>query len=157
MKLTEYIFGDKPIIYLDQTTFRTDMTQKKAWYYAKSRFSIPLAKGIDKGCSITVFGALGECLMGSGFYYEIHESTNAISFTQFILNLAEQIVPLPQGVKPGIVIDNHNSGRGEREVLMKEYFEILRLPYYSSELNAIETVWSVLKKKSISQFTRLLI
>ena len=89
MKLLEYIFGDKPIIYLDQTTFRTDMTQKKAWYYAKQRFSIPLAQGKDKGCSITVFGALGECLKGSGFYYEIHESTNAIAFAQFILNLVD--------------------------------------------------------------------
>ena len=33
----------------------------------------------------------------------------------------------------------------------------MRLPIYSSELNAIETVWSLLKRKARSQFTKFAI
>ena len=41
---------------------------------------------------------------------------------------------------------------------MKEYFVPEFLPPYTSELNGpIETVWSILKRKGISQITKLLI
>ena len=33
----------------------------------------------------------------------------------------------------------------------------MRLPVYSSELNAIETVWSLLKRKARTQFTKFAI
>ena len=33
----------------------------------------------------------------------------------------------------------------------------MRLPVYSSELNAIETVWSLLKRKARSRFTKFAI
>ena len=56
------------------------------------------------------------------------------------------------------MLDNHGAGKGDREKLMKEYFYPKYLPPYTSELNGpIETAWSVLKRKSINKFTKLLI
>ena len=157
MKLQEYIFGEEPVIYLDQTTFRTDMVQKKAWFYKGQRFPVPLAKGKDKGFSFTVFGAVGHCIRGNGFFHEIHEATTAEAFSHFVVNLADQLGPLPAGVKPGLVLDNHNAGRGDREDLMRQHFVVERLPVYSSELNPIESCWSMLKGKCRRTFTQLLV
>ena len=96
------------------------MVQKKAWFHTKERFQVPLGRGKDKSCSFTVFGALGECITTNCFYHEIHKSTNAIAFTQFILNLKDNIEPSPD--KPLLILDNHNAGRGERKELMDQYF-----------------------------------
>ena len=59
MSLTDWIFEDKEIIYLDQTSFRTDMIKKKTWLNTKQTFVVPKAQGEDKFSSFTVFGAVG--------------------------------------------------------------------------------------------------
>ena len=133
------------------------MVQKKAWYYSKERFQVPLGRGKDKSCSFTVFGALGECITTNCFYHEIHKSTNAIAFSQFILNLAENIEPSPDSQLPLLILDNHNAGRGERKELMDKYFQVMYLPIYSSELSSVETAWALLKAKVRPEFTKLLI
>ena len=79
MRLTDIIISKHPIIYLDQTSFRTDSVQKRTWFNSSQRFVVPLARGKDTSSGFTVFGAIGECIEGC-FYHEIHESTNARSF-----------------------------------------------------------------------------
>ena len=159
MDLQQYIFEDRPIIYLDQTTFRTDMFNDRAWYNKKERFTVPLGRGADKCVSTTLFGAVGSCILTrQNFYWEFHEATNSAAFMQFVLNLADLLVPLPPGVRPILLLDNHFAGKGERLTLMEPHFEVKFLPIYSSELNGpIETLWSGLKRKSISKITKLLI
>ena len=75
----------------------------------------------------------------------------------FIRNLSAQLVPLT--VRPIIVLDNHSAHRGNDRVdLMTQFFKVEYTPVYSSELNGpIESVWSVLKRKSLSKFTKLLL
>ena len=145
--LAEGIVNNQPIIYVDETTFRTDMVQKKSWYFKKQRFQVPAARMQNQGASFTVYGALGECLQGKGFYYAIGDSTNSDDFLDFITNLFGEVVPLPSGVKPVVVLDNHRAHLGERKERMEQLgFQPAFLPIYSSEMNAIETVWSLLKQ-----------
>ena len=158
MRLTEYIFEQQhPIIYLDQTSFRSDMVQKKIWFYSKHRFVVPAAK--VQGAAFTVYGAVGECIQDKCFYYEIHDSTNMDDFKQFIQNLAAHLVPQLGGVKPVLVLDNHSAHRGaDRRELMEQFFKVEYTPVYSCELNGpIESVWSVLKRKCLSKFTKLML
>ena len=42
MELITDIMEPKPIIYLDQTTFRTDMVQKRTWYDSKQNSAFHL-------------------------------------------------------------------------------------------------------------------
>ena len=66
---------------MDQCTVRTDMHNRKAWYNRDVRFKVPLAKGKDTSVSVTIFGAVGKCILTNKcFYYEFHESTNARAF-----------------------------------------------------------------------------
>ena len=146
--MAEGIVNNQPISYVDETTFRTDMVQKKSWYFKKQRFQVPAARMQNQGASFTVYGALGECLQGKGFYYAIGDSTNSDDFLDFITNLFGEVVPLPSGVKPVVVLDNHRAHLGERKERMEQLgFQPAFLPIYSSEMNAIETVWSLLKQK----------
>ena len=157
MRMTEYIFEGQPIIYCDETSFRGDRPQKKAWFYKDRRFEVPVPKGTVRGFS--VYGAVGECIRGNCFYSEVHDSTNAADFTGFIRNLATQLVPAPNGVKPVIVLDNHSAHKGpDRVELMEQFFRIEYIPVYSSPLNGpIESVWSVLKPKCLSKFTKIML
>ena len=58
-----------------------------------------------------------------------------------------------------IVLDNSWAHKGtERVELMEQFFRIEYTPVYSSPLNApIESVWSVLKPKCHSKFTKIMI
>ena len=88
----------------------------------------------------------------------MHDSTNASDFLDFVTNLFGELLPLENGVKPLLVIDNHKAHLGNRIERMEQLgFHPMRLPIYSSELNAIETVWSLLKRKAKSQFTKFAI
>jgi len=157
MRMTEYIFEGQPIIYCDETSFRGDRPQKKTWFYKDRRFEVPVPQGTVRG--FTVYGAVGECIRGNCFYSEIHDSTNQEDFTGFIRNLAAQLVPAPNGVKPVIVLDNHSAHKGAGRVeLLEQFFRIEYTPVYSSPLNGpIESVWSVLKPKCLSKFTKIML
>ena len=88
----------------------------------------------------------------------MHDSTNGEDFTGFIDNLAAQVVPAPNGVKPVIVLDNHSAHKGDRRELLEQFFRIEYTPVYSSPLNGpIESVWSVLKPKCHSKFTKIML
>ena len=118
MNLTEYIFEKHPIIYFDQTSFRSDLVQKKTWFYNKKRFTVPAAK--VQGAAFTVYGAVGECIQGNCFYYEIHDSTNMTDFKQFVQNLAVHLMPQLGAVKPVLVLDNHVAHRGADRLELME-------------------------------------
>ena len=108
MRLSDYIWDEeRPIIYLDQTSFRGDIPSPRTWFFKKHRFIVPTPFGTVNG--FTVYGAVGPSIKGKGFYYEIHESTNSDAFEEFIVNLANQVEALPNGVKPVLILDNHRS------------------------------------------------
>ena len=60
-----------------------------------------------------MYGALGGCL-SDGFYWEIHDSTNASDFLDFVTNLFGELLPLENGFKPLLIIDNHKAHLGDR-------------------------------------------
>ena len=76
-KLREFIFDDKvAVIYFDETTFHSRMTQSRAWT-AEKKLKVPSTK--IRGSGFTVFGAVGECLKDNG-YFEIHDKTKGTYF-----------------------------------------------------------------------------
>ena len=58
-----------------------------------------------------------------------------------------------------MVIDNHNAHRGpSKEEILDQFCETHFIPTYSCELNGpIETVWSILKRRVLPRFTKLLV
>ena len=57
-----------------------------------------------------------------------------------------------------MVLDNHSAHKGwEVCDLLETFCEYKRIPPYSCELNAVESVWSVLKPKVFRKFTEIMI
>ena len=59
-KLNKIISQNKPLIYMDETTFNLFMKQSKGWYYKEDEFEVPLPKKREEG--FTLMGALGNCM-----------------------------------------------------------------------------------------------
>ena len=74
---------------------------------------MPAARLANRNASFTLYGALGECISGSGFYWEIHDSTNGSDFLDFITNLYGEIDFSKLEVRPILLFDNHRAHLGD--------------------------------------------
>ena len=105
-----------------------------------------------------MYGTVSNCLKNKG-YFELHKSSNKIDFISYMKNLEKQIVRQPGDLMPVLVLDNLAAHRSQeaRDILTK-FCQIEFIPTYSCELNGpIETVWSILKRRVLPRWTKLLI
>ena len=97
----------------------------------------------DRGHSITVIGAISE-KQGLVHYHVINENNNANHFETFLIGLKQKC----QGKKVIIVLDNLRIHNAKKLLyICDQRFKVMYLPTYSSELNPIERLWSLLKRK----------
>ena len=97
----------------------------------------------DHGHSITVIGAIIE-KQGLVHYHVINENNNANHFETFLIGLKQKC----QGKKVIIVLDNLRIHYAKKLLyIYDQRFKLMYLPTYSSELNPIERLWSLLKRK----------
>jgi transposase len=97
----------------------------------------------NRGPSITVIGAISR-ERGLVHFEVFVENNNANLFMNFIQALKNKC----QGRRVIVVLDNlriHHSKK-LNEVYTKDFKELF-LPTYSSELNPIERLWSIVKRK----------
>ena len=78
------------------------MKKSRAWYYGDRHFQVPLSK--KRGESITVMGAVGNCV--NGVVWRLAPSTNTDDFVLFLDQLKEAQEEHFDGVKPYLVLDN---------------------------------------------------
>ena len=101
-----------------------------------------------RGHGVTIFGAIGTCLEKPLFMK--CESTNMIDFRQFLTQIREA-VPGTGEQRPllNIVLDNHPAHKNwdVRNFASKLDINLRFLPPYCPQLNSIECVWSVIKRK----------
>ena len=105
-----------------------------------------------------MYGTVSNCLKNKG-YFELHKSSNKIDFISYMKNLEKQIVRQPGDLMPVLVLDNLAAHRSQeaRDILTK-FCRLEFIPTYSCELNGpIETVWSILKRRVLPRWTKLLI
>ena len=110
------------------------------WLDPKNPIKIILPK--DRGNSITVLGAISTKL--DKLVYTLDSTTDNESVVKFMDELAKHI-------KPGatIVLDNHPSHHSVevRKRIASMEANALYLPLYTSELNPIERVWAMFKRR----------
>ena len=127
------------IIYIDETT--CNLWQKTSRCWLRPGMKLRMLK--FRGHSITIIGAISQ--ERGLVYYEIFpESNNSERFGNFLLALKEKC----RGRKAAIVQDNlriHHA-RALSETY-DENFRRIMLPIYSSELNPIERLCSLVKRK----------
>lgn len=97
----------------------------------------------NKRCSgITILGAITS--KNDNVIFHLGEKTNKESVMEFLEKLKTQVE-----TRAVIVMDNHQSHHTDvvKEVIEKIGLDVLYLPLQTSELNPIERVWSILKRK----------
>ena len=97
----------------------------------------------NRGPSITVIGGISES-RGLVHYVVIDESNNANHFEDFLIGLKEKC----DGKRVLLILDNLKIHYAKKlNYLYTKGFKVLFLPTYSSTLNPIERLWSILKRK----------
>ena len=97
----------------------------------------------NRGPSITVIGGISES-RGLIHYVVIDESNNANHFEDFLIGLKEKC----DGKRVLLILDNLKIHYAKKlNYLYTKGFKVLFLPTYSSTLNPIERLWSILKRK----------
>jgi len=127
------------IIYADETTFHLWQKMRKGWIRPGMRLSLVNSRGP----SITVIGGISE-KRGLVHYHIIAESNNTQHFETFLAGLKKKC----KGRKTLLILDNlriHYSKQLNPQY--DQQFKVMFLPPYSSELNPIESFWSLLKHK----------
>ena len=135
--LSLIIVRDKPLVYLDETSFVSQIVLPKSWALA----SVPNQHSMTKTrYSITVYGAVGAC-MAQPVYY-LAPTTNAEHFRKF-LALVKQSVP--RSANAYLLYDGHAAHRTCLADI-QSHFTPLPNPGYSSNFNVIESIWGVSKR-----------
>ena len=135
--------ADKPLIYMDETTFHSWMLRAKSW----SKRSQPVLHArVDRRHALTVYGGVGFCLTEPVF--RVGASTNKQEYGNFLIDLSEKVKPEFRGGrnKPILLYDGHPAHvSADCLSLAREFFEPLQIPGYSCEFNSIEKVWGLAK------------
>ena len=127
------------ILYIDETTFHLWQKLSRCWVTAGMKLS--LIK--NRGPSITVIGAISK-ERGLVHFEVFVENNNSNIFLNFMQALKTKC----QGRRVVVILDNlriHHSKK-LNEVYDNDFKELF-LPTYSSELNPIERLWSIVKRK----------
>jgi hypothetical protein len=131
--LATLVDANKPLIYVDETTFNTWQMKAKSW----SKRDQPLYHARNsKRITVTVYGAIGHCLQRPVF--RLGCSTNAEEYKRFLTEVHENLKPEVtfNRAKPILLYDGataHTSNASK--AFMGKYFEPLQIPIYSCEFN----------------------
>ena len=134
LAVTSLIMKGYPVIYLDESSFNSHLTQSKAWSFAQNPV---LAITPRKYNAVTVFGAIGSCIKGNGVFM-LAESTNAADFAKFLKKIKSSMKAPYKSMKPVLVMDNAAAHK-ERLVAtptLKSLFTPFFTPPYSCTLNS---------------------
>jgi transposase len=143
VKLAKMIAEDDfNMVYFDEASFNLWMRHRKTWGMQSRPVKMVLNKVRGKG--VTVFGAIGTQMPKALFIME--RTTNSKNFINFLRLLRRLFKDDERTIH--LILDNH---RGHHTLQAKEYATKKRIalhfmPPYSPELNAIEPLWSVLKR-----------
>ena len=131
-----------PIIYQDETTCNSFFVKSKSWSLRGQR---NVHHRDNKRFSVTIFGALSEALQGN-FCYMFGGGTTAREYQQF-LKLCKGKIRLDVGANKCVLLyDGHPAHTGQESMrLCERLFWPLKNVAYSSELNSIESLWSLVK------------
>lgn len=139
--LGSLVCGGTPIIYIDETSIRAQDCPRKSWATRED----PNVHLIDANGSlaVTVYGAIGACIPAT---FMLARSTNAADYQQFVRLVAGKL-PADLPKKPVWFHDGHaaHTSAASRS-LVAHYFRPLQNVPYTSEFNAIEYVWGLLKR-----------
>ena len=155
MKLSDFILDPNiEVIYFDESSFHSQMTQTRAWWWKSKKLKIPSTYA--RGTGFTLYGAVSPCLKGNA-YFEIHKSTKGEFYMSYMKNLKEQILPEYKHKRLILVIDNHTAHGGPAKLeITNQFCEVHRIPVYSCKLNEpIEAAWGYIKRRVIPKFTEL--
>lgn len=139
--LAKLVTLNRPIIYVDETTFNTHCTPlPKSWSLKQKHNKHAIA---NKRFSTTVYGAIGNCLSEPVFYTAT--GTNQVNYRAFIAEVRRSLRPSAE--KPFLFFDGHRAHTTRDSMtLVKRYFIPFKSVPHSSNFNSIETVWSVAKR-----------
>ena len=89
------------------------------------------------------------------FLFLLHKGTNQVGWKMFLRDVKEHVDSQYVSSPPTLVIDNHSVHKAKGVMPYYEGFNVLFTPPYSSDLNAIETVWAIMKAKLSKELDRL--
>ena len=87
--LGRLIAKQMPFIYIDETTFHTQMPPMRKSWSLRSKHNLHSINN-KKYKSVTVYGAIGNCLHEPLFYYT-QKATNQVHYREFLLKLKDKI------------------------------------------------------------------
>ena len=79
--ISTIIVKNQPLIYVDETTFNSQIMQTKSW---ATRLEPNLHPKPILWCSVTVYGAIGNCLNEPVYYIDSKRGTTIEGYTRFI-------------------------------------------------------------------------
>lgn len=141
----------KEIIYMDETTVNLWQYNRKTWMDKNRPINFQLSK--DHGSSVTIIGAIST-KRTQQMTYSLTDGTRGVHVHALMSKVLRQLEDPEEAV---LVWDNHKAHYNAecREMLINAGVDILPLPTYSSNLNPIEHVWSVLKVHYVRELLEL--
>jgi hypothetical protein len=136
------------IIYLDETTFNLWQKTSKCWLRPGMKLRMPC----NRGPSITVIGTISN--KRGLIHLEVFQGTNnATIFHQYMARLKAKCIG-----RTIVILDNLKIHHSKLlETVYDSNFKEMLLPPYSSSLNPIERLWSLIKRqwqKELHRFTQ---
>ena len=101
--LANIVATDKPLIYMDESSFNSFMIQRRSWAVKYHPNRHPIAPHYH---STTAFGAIGNCLVQP--VYMTADSTNIVDFIRFLHLIRDNLKPDLQN-KPFLLFDMHSA------------------------------------------------
>ena len=143
LHLARLVKEKKPLVYFDESSFHMWMRSARTWTYPDC--AVKWAHPKFRGSGITVFGAISTSFEKPVFMQA--PTTNKENVLKFLALLRKEFQDPDQ--KVFVVLDNHTSHHTKNvtELARNLNFELMFLPPYSPELNSIEALWGIVKRK----------
>jgi len=139
------LVGGGNVVYVDEAAF--NMWTRGRRTYAGPLDSIKIPLNVERGASVTVYGAVGARLQ-EGKLFMHGRSTNQHEFASFLRRVRGAFVG-NAGETIHVVADNAAAHKtlSVRQLCRELQIELVFTPAYSPEFNCVERVWGHLKQK----------